>query len=150
MTSARTTLIVTHIYALCHFTSPQSTSTRISCKRELLLSHSSSVRQRNRSIQPSSTRYVQPPAYHLTAMIEHFHVKSVLLPTNAIDEDDEGDPSILPESISITRIDDLLAQMRFHEVPKRSQFSIPFELAPGFTIGIKGFETQSLSSPTYS
>ena len=66
----------------------------------------------------------------------------MLLPTNAIDDDDEGDTSILPESISITRIDDLLAQMRFHEVPKRSQFSIPFELAQGFTIGIKGYEMQ--------
>lgn len=46
---------------------------------------------------------------------------------------------MLPESISITRIEDLLAQMRFHEVPKRSQFSIPFELANGFVIGIRGF-----------
>ncbi|KAJ7098685.1 SPOC like C-terminal domain-containing protein [Mycena belliarum] len=66
---------------------------------------------------------------------------SVLLPNNLVDEDDidEDDPSVLPESISISRIEDLLAQMRFHEVPKRAQFSIPFELADGFTIGVKGY-----------
>lgn len=29
--------------------------------------------------------------------------------------------------------------MRFHEVPKRALFSIPFELATGFIIGIKGY-----------
>lgn len=29
--------------------------------------------------------------------------------------------------------------MRFHEVPKRALFSIPFQLADGFTIGIKGY-----------
>jgi ATP-dependent DNA helicase 2 subunit 1 len=29
--------------------------------------------------------------------------------------------------------------MRFHEVPKRALFSIPFELATGFVIGIKGY-----------
>ena len=67
-------------------------------------------------------------------------LQSVLLPNNLVDEDDvdPSDPSVLPESISITRIDDLLAQMRFHEVPKRASFSVPFELAKGFTIGIKG------------
>jgi len=64
----------------------------------------------------------------------------VLLPDNTIDDDDdEADRSILPESISISRIDDLLSQMRFHEVPKRAQFSIPFELASGFVIGTKGY-----------
>ncbi|KAJ7118563.1 SPOC like C-terminal domain-containing protein [Mycena crocata] len=66
---------------------------------------------------------------------------SVLLPNNLVDEDDidEADPSVLPESISISRIEDLLAQMRFHEVPKRAQFSIPFQLADGFSIGVKGY-----------
>ncbi|KAF8214122.1 SPOC like C-terminal domain-containing protein [Mycena galopus ATCC 62051] len=66
---------------------------------------------------------------------------SVLLPNNLVDEDDvdQDDPSVLPESISISRIEDLLAQMRFHEVPKRAQFSISFELASGFTIGVKGY-----------
>ncbi|KAJ7886723.1 SPOC like C-terminal domain-containing protein [Mycena leptocephala] len=66
---------------------------------------------------------------------------SVLLPNNLVDEDDidEDDPSVLPESISISRIEDLLAQMRFHEVPKRAQFSIPFELANGLSIGVKGY-----------
>ncbi|KAL0576791.1 ATP-dependent DNA helicase II subunit 1 [Marasmius crinis-equi] len=65
---------------------------------------------------------------------------SVLQPTTlAEDEDDMDDPSVLPESISISRIEDLLAQMRFHEVPKRAQFSIPFELGRNFSIGIKGY-----------
>ncbi|GLB44737.1 putative ku DNA-binding complex Ku70 subunit [Lyophyllum shimeji] len=66
---------------------------------------------------------------------------SVLLPTNLADEEevDVSDPSVLPESISITRIEDLLSQMRFHEVPKRAHFSIPLQLAEGFTIGVKGY-----------
>ncbi|KAJ7462125.1 SPOC like C-terminal domain-containing protein [Mycena latifolia] len=66
---------------------------------------------------------------------------SVLLPNNLVDEDDvdADDPSVLPESISIARIEDLLAQMRVHEVPKRAQFSVPFELAAGLTIGVKGY-----------
>ncbi|TBU27758.1 ku70-like protein [Dichomitus squalens] len=67
---------------------------------------------------------------------------SVLLPTNITDSNDIGDhdgSSILPESISIGRIDELLAQMRFHEVPKRAAFSIPFQLAPDFVIGVKGY-----------
>ncbi|KAJ7265510.1 SPOC like C-terminal domain-containing protein [Mycena haematopus] len=54
------------------------------------------------------------------------------------DDMDQADPSVLPESISISRIEDLLAQMRFHEVPKRAQFSVPFQLADGFSIGVKG------------
>ncbi|KAF8149083.1 SPOC like C-terminal domain-containing protein [Crassisporium funariophilum] len=65
---------------------------------------------------------------------------SVLLPTNLGDEDElQGDSSVLPESISISRIEDLLSQMRFHEVPKRAQFSIPLQLAKDFTIGVKGY-----------
>jgi ATP-dependent DNA helicase 2 subunit 1 len=68
-----------------------------------------------------------------------FSQQSILLPTNLGDEDElQEDSSVLPESISISRIEDLLSQMRFHEVPKRSLFSIPFKLANGFTIGIKG------------
>lgn len=63
----------------------------------------------------------------------------ILLPTNLGDEEElQEDSSVLPESISISRIEDLLSQMRFHEVPKRALFSIPFKLANGFTIGIKG------------
>lgn len=61
--------------------------------------------------------------------------QSVLL-TTEVDEDSSA--GVLPESVSITRIDDLLAQMRFHEVPKRALFSISFQLAEGFTIGVKG------------
>lgn len=45
---------------------------------------------------------------------------------------------MLPTSISITRIDDLLSQMRFREVPKRALFSIPFELGKGLVMGVKG------------
>lgn len=68
-----------------------------------------------------------------------FSQQSILLPTNLGDEEElQEDSSVLPESISISRIEDLLDQMRFHEVPKRSLFSIPFKLANGFTIGIKG------------
>jgi|SRR6267154_1694858 len=65
--------------------------------------------------------------------------KSVLLPS--VLNDDDEDTGVLPESISITRIDDLLSQMRFHEVPKRAIFSIPFRLADGFVIGTKGLVT---------
>lgn len=61
----------------------------------------------------------------------------MLLPSDFTDEE-ENAPGVLPESVAITRIDDLLSQMRFHEVPKRALFSIPFHLAEGFTIGIKG------------
>ena len=65
--------------------------------------------------------------------------QSVLLATNLNDSDEPGeDGQILPESISIGQIEELLAQMRFHEVPKRSQFAVPFELANGFVIGVKG------------
>ncbi|KAF9522833.1 ku70-like protein [Crepidotus variabilis] len=65
---------------------------------------------------------------------------SVLLPTNLIDEEElQEDSSILPESISISRIEDLLSQMRFREVPKRAIFSVPFELANGLKIGVKGY-----------
>lgn len=65
----------------------------------------------------------------------------MLLPNNLVDEDDvdPDDPSVLRESIFTSRIEDLLAHMRFHEVPKRAQFSIPFELAKGLTLGVKGF-----------
>ena len=65
----------------------------------------------------------------------------MLLPTSTTDLDsitDEDSASILPESISISRVDELLAQMRFHEVPKRALFSVPLTLAPGFVIGVKG------------
>ncbi|KAI0648675.1 ku70-like protein [Trametes meyenii] len=66
----------------------------------------------------------------------------VLLPTNITDLDESTDDSpapMLPESISITRVDELLSQMRFHEVPKRALFSVPFTLAPGFVVGVKGY-----------
>jgi ATP-dependent DNA helicase 2 subunit 1 len=53
-------------------------------------------------------------------------------------EDGEDGESALPEQLSITRVNDLLAQMRFHEAPKRALFSVPFTLADGFVIGVKG------------
>jgi len=66
--------------------------------------------------------------------------QSVLVPTNLGDDDElQEESSILPESISVSRIEDLLSQMRFHEVPKRSLFSVPLELGDGFKIGIKGY-----------
>ncbi|KZT27230.1 SPOC domain-like protein [Neolentinus lepideus HHB14362 ss-1] len=60
---------------------------------------------------------------------------SILLPTNL----EDTDASLLPESIFITRIEDLIAQMRIYEVPKRSIFNVPFQLADGFVIGVKGY-----------
>ncbi|KAI5829540.1 ku70-like protein [Schizophyllum commune Tattone D] len=68
--------------------------------------------------------------------------RAVLLPNNLVDDDEDHDPSnpsVLNEAISISRIEDLLAQMRFHEVPKRAQFSIPLELGQDFVIGVKGY-----------
>jgi ATP-dependent DNA helicase 2 subunit 1 len=61
--------------------------------------------------------------------------QSVLVSSSSSDEDLD----FLPPSLSISRIDDLLEQMRFHEAAKRALFSIPFELATGFIIGIKGY-----------
>jgi len=60
-----------------------------------------------------------------------------VLPSNVVGNEQE-DSGMLPDSISITRMDDLLEQMRFHEQPKRALFSIPLELGKGFTIGVKG------------
>jgi ATP-dependent DNA helicase 2 subunit 1 len=51
---------------------------------------------------------------------------------------DSNEDEELSEGLSITRIDDLLAQMRFREAPKRALFSLPLRLAEGLTIGIKG------------
>ncbi|KZV77298.1 Ku DNA-binding complex, Ku70 subunit [Peniophora sp. CONT] len=64
----------------------------------------------------------------------------VLLPTRVdeADEEDEGD-GVLPPSLSITRINDLLEQMRIYEVPKRAHFSVNFQLGEGFVIGVKGY-----------
>jgi ATP-dependent DNA helicase 2 subunit 1 len=55
-------------------------------------------------------------------------------------QDEDG---VLGEGASITRINDLLSQMRFHEAPKRSLFSLPLKLAEGFTIGVKGYVAPS-------
>jgi ATP-dependent DNA helicase 2 subunit 1 len=65
--------------------------------------------------------------------------QKILLPTNLEeDEELEANSSVLPESISISRVEDLLNQMRIHEIPKRALFSIPFQLADGLSIGVKG------------
>ena len=37
--------------------------------------------------------------------------------------------------------------MRFHEVPKRALFSIPFELGADFKIGIKGYQQHETLAP---
>ncbi|KAH9964727.1 ku70-like protein [Lactifluus volemus] len=66
---------------------------------------------------------------------QHKFWSSVLVAGTSSDEDLD----VLPASLSISRIDDLLEQMRFHEAAKRALFSIPFELATGFIIGIKGY-----------
>ncbi|KAF9072547.1 ku70-like protein [Rhodocollybia butyracea] len=55
------------------------------------------------------------------------------------EDDEEEDANVLKQSISISRIEDLLSQMKFREVAKRALFSIPLELAQGFTIGVKGY-----------
>lgn len=55
------------------------------------------------------------------------------------DTSSEEDFDLLPQSLSINRIDDLLEQMRFYESPKRALFSIPFELGGDLVIGIKGY-----------
>ncbi|KAJ3993368.1 SPOC like C-terminal domain-containing protein [Lentinula boryana] len=64
---------------------------------------------------------------------------STVLQTNVFVDDTDLDPSVLTESISVSRIEDLLSQMKFREVTKRALFNIPFELAQGFTIGVKGY-----------
>ncbi|KAI0763322.1 ku70-like protein [Trametes elegans] len=67
---------------------------------------------------------------------------SVLLTKNMTEQDEAGEdgaPNVPEESVSITRMEELLAQLRFHEVPKRALFSVPFTLAPGFVIGVKGY-----------
>lgn len=66
-------------------------------------------------------------------------VEDVLVPTNLLEEEELSEnASVLPESISISRVEDLLSQMRIHEVPKRTLFNVPLQLAEGFTIGVKG------------
>lgn len=60
-----------------------------------------------------------------------------MLPANTLAEGD-GNSSLLLQSFSITKIEELLQQMRIKEIPKRSLFSIPFHLAEGFTVGVKG------------
>ena len=67
-----------------------------------------------------------------------------VLPTDTFTED-KNNTSLLPQSISITRIEELLEQMRIKEVPKRSLFSIPLHLAEGFTIGVKGYVPLSIT-----
>ena len=64
--------------------------------------------------------------------------KQSVLPADTFTED-ENNTSLLQQSISIVKIEELLEQMRIKEVPKRTLFSIPFHLAGGFTIGVKGY-----------
>ncbi|KAI0259101.1 ku70-like protein [Gloeopeniophorella convolvens] len=62
-----------------------------------------------------------------------------VLVSDDIDDPPDANSGSLPVALSISRLDELLEQMRFHEVPKRALFSIPFELAPDLIIGIKGY-----------
>lgn len=55
-------------------------------------------------------------------------LQDVLLPTRVDEADQEEEDGVLPSSLSITRIDELLEQMRIYEVPKRAHFSINFEV----------------------
>lgn len=55
------------------------------------------------------------------------------------EEETESGDGLLPDSFSISRVDDLLMQMKFREMPKRTLFSIPFEIGEGFVIGVKGY-----------
>ncbi|KAF5359498.1 hypothetical protein D9756_002900 [Leucocoprinus leucothites] len=64
---------------------------------------------------------------------------SILVPTNLDEDEESAGSSVLPESISISRVEDLLDQMRIHEVPKRALFSVPLQLGEGFSIGVKGY-----------
>ncbi|KIJ51081.1 hypothetical protein M422DRAFT_158695 [Sphaerobolus stellatus SS14] len=53
------------------------------------------------------------------------------------DTDEENNAEQMPDII--TELDSLVQEMRIREIPKRSLFSIPFQLAEGFTIGVKGY-----------
>ncbi|PCH42686.1 ku70-like protein [Wolfiporia cocos MD-104 SS10] len=63
----------------------------------------------------------------------------LIFPTGYVPEEGNADGAPLPDYMSITRIDELLSEMRFHEVPKRALFSVPMQLAEGFVIGVKGY-----------
>ncbi|KDQ58968.1 hypothetical protein JAAARDRAFT_33696 [Jaapia argillacea MUCL 33604] len=62
----------------------------------------------------------------------------ILLPSSSLEEQDDEE-STLPSSLSITRIEDLISQMRIYEVPKRALFSLGLKLADGFVLGVKGY-----------
>lgn len=64
--------------------------------------------------------------------------QAILGPSIEEDNDDDENDGLLSDSISVSRIDDLLDQMKFREMPKRALFSVPFELGDGFVIGVKG------------
>ncbi|KAE9390609.1 Ku DNA-binding complex, Ku70 subunit [Gymnopus androsaceus JB14] len=70
--------------------------------------------------------------------VDRFYA-AVLQDNVFVNDDDDDDESGLKKSISISRIEDLLDQMKFREVPKRALFNIPFELSKGFTFGVKGY-----------
>ncbi|KIY53908.1 Ku DNA-binding complex, Ku70 subunit [Fistulina hepatica ATCC 64428] len=67
------------------------------------------------------------------------YYKSVLRVSDDLDSAENEDYVDDARHNFAVNIEDLLAQMRFREVPKRALFSIPFELGAGFTIGIKGY-----------
>jgi len=72
-------------------------------------------------------------------LIYRYSLQRILQPTNIEESNESANiSSVPPESISISRVEDLLNQMRIHEAPKRALFSIPFQLAEEFVIGVKG------------
>jgi ATP-dependent DNA helicase 2 subunit 1 len=85
-------------------------------------------------IESSSGRYVSKLNYppELKLCLQH-----VLLP-GSIDPESEVD-EMLPESLSITRITNLLDEMRFYEIPKRAHFNVNLMLADNFVIGVQGY-----------
>jgi ATP-dependent DNA helicase 2 subunit 1 len=64
----------------------------------------------------------------LSALLQH------VLPRPEADEEDNTEQ--MPDVI--TELDSLVQEMKIREMAKRSVFSIPMQLAEGFTIGIKG------------
>jgi ATP-dependent DNA helicase 2 subunit 1 len=62
------------------------------------------------------------------------------------DAEDEDSTDRVPDVI--TELDSLVQEMKIREMAKRSIFSIPMQLAEGFTIGVKGSAQSRTNSYT--
>ncbi|KAI8354817.1 SPOC like C-terminal domain-containing protein [Mortierella sp. GBAus27b] len=60
--------------------------------------------------------------------------KDILI--DGVDDDDEED---VPQEDTSAKLSELLQRVQRKEVKKRSMFNIPFKLAPGLEIGVKGY-----------